>query len=69
MDTDSALATGVACSVTIVAVVCLVHTWYRARRRRPMSESDVSEQSVSEHGVPERSVSEQSVSEHDGDYV
>lgn len=59
MDTDSALATGVACSVAIVAVVCLVHNWYRARRRRPMSESDVSEHGVPEHGVPE----------HDGDYV
>jgi len=64
MDTDSALATGVACSVAVVAVVCLVHTWYRARRRRPMSESD-----VSESGVPERSVPERSVPEHDGDYV
>ena len=69
MDTDSALATGVACSVAVVAVVCLVHNWYRARRRRPMSESDVSERSVSERSVSERSVSEHGVPEHDGDYV
>ena len=69
MDTDSALATGVACSVAVVAVVCLVHNWYRARRRRPMSESDVSEQSVSEQSVSEHGVPERSVPEHDGDYV
>ena len=54
MDTDSALATGVACSVAITAVLCLVHNWYRARQRRPMSESD-----ATEHGVPES----------DGDYA
>ena len=61
MDTDSALATGVACSVAVVAVVCIVHNWYRARQRRPMSESDVSERSVSEQSVSEP--------ESDGAYV
>jgi hypothetical protein len=46
MDTDSALATGVASSVAIIIVLCLAHTWYRALQRRPMSESDVSLQDV-----------------------
>ena len=44
MDTDSALATGIASSIAIIIVLCLVYNWYRARQRRPMSESDACEQ-------------------------
>jgi hypothetical protein len=46
MDTDSALATGIASSIAIIAVLCLVHNCYRARQRRPMAESDVSLEDV-----------------------
>ena len=46
MDTDSALATGIASSIAIIIALCLAHNWYRARQRRPMSESDADAHSI-----------------------